>query len=384
VNTIKPYDVIVAGLGAMGSATAFHLARKGQHILGLDRWEPGHAFGSSHGDSRIIRQAYYEHPLYVPLVQRADVLWHELQQRTGRTLFTETGGLMIGHPEGEIVAGSLQSAQEFGLEHEVLSPSEVLARYPAFHLRDDELAILDPRAGILAPEECNAAHITAAREFGVEMQFNTPILRWTPDGDGVRVETPHETYHAGSLLLTVGARTNALLPGLELPLKVERQTLFWFEPDASSAALFDAARCPIYLYEYKRGRMCYGFPRLSRGVKAAIMHEGMTFVDPDRVPRGIGEDEALPVRRSLRALLPDLASARVRDSAVCLFTNTPDLHFLIDFHPAHPQVLISSPCSGHGFKFASVIGELQAELLTTGRLQFDLAPFGLQRFAAKG
>lgn len=378
---IKPrgYDAIVVGLGAMGSATLFHLARRGLRVMGLEQFSEGHQLGSSHGDSRIIRETYFEHPLYVPLVQRAHELWRELEATSGASLMKITSGLMIGPSDGMVVAGTLRSAREHHLPHEVLTPAQVRERFPAFRLASNLVAVLDPRAGYLDPEACNKAHLDAARAAGAETRFDEPVLEWNPDGEGVRIRTGAGTYTAHRLVLAAGAWNTGLARDLQLPLTVERQTVFWLEPSGSPYT-YEAERFPIYAYEYKAGHICYGFPRLPRGVKASVMHSGDTARDPDSVERTVNDDEAKPLRAALRPVLPELAEAPVRGRGVCLFTNTPDHDFIIDFHPLHRQVLISSPCSGHGFKFASAIGELQADLLTTGRSRFDLSPFRIGRW----
>lgn len=373
------YDAIVVGLGAMGSATLFHLARRGLSVLGLEQYSPGHTLGSSHGDSRIIRETYFEHPLYVPLVQRAHELWRELEEISGTPLMKITGGLMIGPPEGMVVGGTLRSAREHKLPHEVLSAGEVHERFPAFQLATHLVAVLDPRAGYLDPEACNKAHLDAARAGAAETRFDEPVIEWEADGERVRVLTRANTYVANRLVLASGAWNTGLASGLRLPLTIERQSVFWLEPGGPRAA-YDAGRFPIYAYEYKAGHICYGFPRLPRGVKASVMHSGKTASEPGSVDRTVNDAEVMPLRTALRPVLPGLADAPIRERGVCLFTNTPDHDFIIDFHPLHPQVLISSPCSGHGFKFASVIGELQAELLTTGQSSFDLSPFRLDRW----
>ena len=365
----------------MGRATLFHLAQRGWRVLGLEQFADGHTLGSSHGDSRIIREMYFEHPLYVPLVQRAYELWEDLEARSASTLLSITGGLMIGPPNGSVVTGTLRSAAEHGLEHDVLDAKETRARYPAFELADDLVAVVDKRAGYLAPEACNKAHLDAALAAGAEARFDEPVLEWIPDGEGVRVKTSRDSYTAGRLVIAAGAWSNRVLRDLELPLTVERQAVFWLEPEDDDGA-FDRARFPIYAYEYKAGTICYGFPRLERGVKASGMHDGETTDDPESVRRTIDERELAPLRSTLKAILPRLSVAPVRESGTCLFTNTPDHDFIVDFHPLHPQVLISSPCSGHGFKFASAIGELQAELLIDGRTRFDLSPFRIDRFQA--
>ncbi|HEU4559952.1 MAG TPA: N-methyl-L-tryptophan oxidase, partial [Longimicrobium sp.] len=335
--------------------------------------------GSSHGDSRIIREMYFEHPLYVPLVQRAYELWTALEHDSGTPLMTLNGGLMIGPREGMLVSGTLRSGEEHGLPCELLEPREVAARFPAFALADGLVAVHDPRAGYLRPQACMDAHLTLATRHGADLRFGEPVLSWTADGEGVRVRTANGSYTAGQFVLTAGAWTRELLPDVDLPLAVERQVVFWFDPPAADDR-YDPARCPIYAWEHTTGFIGYGFPRLERGMKAALMHQGELSAHPDGVRRTINAAEVEPLRAALRQMLPGVADAPVRESAVCLFTNTPDTDFAIGFHPAHPQVLVSSPCSGHGFKFASAIGELHADLLVEGRSRFDLAPFRLDRF----
>lgn len=378
MTLLRSYNAIVVGLGAMGSATLYHLARRGWRVLGLEQLTPANVTGSSHGDSRIIREMYFEHPLYVPLVQRAYELWSELERESGLSLMTINGGLMIGPPDGYVVKGTIRSATEHRLAHEVLDPAETHRRFPAFHLADDLVAVVDPRAGFLDPEACVNAHVDLARSAGADVRFGEPLTGWVPDGDGVRVTTPDGEYTADFLVMAGGAWNRHLLRDISLDLRIERQVMFWFRPQLDSN-LFDRSRFPIYAYEYKTGHLCYGFPRLTRGVKAAVMHQGEMSSGPDAVRRSVHADEVEPLRKALRQVLPELAEAPVRETATCVFTNTSDEDFLIDFHPAYPQVLISSPCSGHGFKFSSAIGELQADLLMTGKSRFDLSPFRLDR-----
>jgi sarcosine oxidase len=371
------FDVIVAGLGAMGSATAARLALRGQKVLGLDRWRPGHPYGSSHGDSRIIREMYFENPLYVPLVQRAHELWRELEHRTGIRLMEITGGLMIGPEHGGLVRGTLRSAQEHVLPCEVLNASQVAERFPAFRLRDGDIAVFDPRAGYLNPEAGNAAHLRLAAEEGADLRFEEPVESWRPLASGVEVTTQFGVYSGARLVLSAGARNPQLLGELDLHLEVERQAVFWLEPGADPA--YESPAMPIWAHEYVPGEICYGFPRLARGVKASVMHSGEIVSDAASVNREVGGSEVEPLRRALATVLPGLAKARVLETDVCLFTNTRDRDFIIDFHPEYPQVLISSACSGHGFKFASAVGETQAELITDGASRFDVSPFRMSR-----
>ncbi len=371
--------MIVIGLGAMGSAVAYHLAAKGTRVLGLDRYHPPHQFGSSHGLTRIIREAYFEHPSYVPLVQRAYQLWADLEKLSGRKLLRQTGGLMIGPPDGVLVSGARRSAEEHRLLHQVLSSTELRARYPIFSPEANMVAVWEPRAGILFPELAVQTHLEQAVKRGASLRFNEPVLRWEPEGEGVRVFTATVTYSARRLLLSAGAWLGALLgASADLPLSAERQVLLWFEP-RSQAEQFQPENCPIYIWEYAPHRFFYGFPDLGDGVKVAVHHEGQ-LTEPEKIPREVNEDEIQTMRSLLRRFLPP-ADGVLKSTVVCIYTNTPDEHFILDYHPAHPQVLVASPCSGHGFKFSSVIGELAAILLANQKPSFDLSLFRINRFA---
>jgi sarcosine oxidase len=351
-------------------------------VLGLEKFEARHDRGSSHGDSRIIRETYFEHPLYVPLVQRAHALWRELEMASGRSLMTINGGLMIGPPDGTVVTGTLRSVREHRLPHEVLTPHEVARRYPPFEISTGEVAVLDPRAGYLDPEVCTQAHLELAKVDGAEVRFTEPVVSWSASERGVRVVTTNAEYEAKKLIFAVGPWTSSLVPDVRIPLEVERQTVFWFEPPAPRAD-YESRRFPIYAYEFKPGVICYGFPELAKGVKASVMHDGQIVATPEALDRVVTERDAAPLRAALSRVLPALAQSTIRDSTTCIFTNTPDRDFVIDFHPAHHNVLISSPCSGHGFKFASAIGEAQADLLTEGKARFDLTPFRIARFGTE-
>src|SRR5688500_1083160 len=266
----RGYDAVVLGLGAMGCATLYHLDRRGCRVLGLEQFSPRHKLGSSHGDSRIIRKMYFEHPLYVPLVQRASELWRELEEYRGSKLMTITGGLMIGPRDGSVVTGTLKSAAVHGLKHELLDAHDVRSRYPAFTLYDDLVAVLDPRAGHLDPDACNAAHLELAVSAGAEARFEEPVMEWSADGQGVRVKTNANTYIADKLVIAAGPWTRSLVSEPELPLTVERQGGFWLELSGRPPN-YDRPPFPIYAYEDKPGHICYGFARLDRGGKASGM-----------------------------------------------------------------------------------------------------------------
>jgi sarcosine oxidase len=370
------YDVAVLGLGAMGSATAYSLARRGRRVLAIDRWSPPHALGSTHGRTRIIREAYFEHPLYVPLVQRAYELWAELEKAAGERLLQQTGGLMIGPADGVLVAGARRSAEEHAIPHEVLTAGEVRRRFPAYRPPDDAVALHEPRAGLLLPEACIGAWLDLARRHGAELRLDEPVERWRAEGDGVVVTTARGTYQADRLVLAAGPWMPELLPDLQLPLTVERQLFHWFQPSGAPAD-FGPERCPIALWEYDTDRIFATFTDLGDGIKCGVHHEG-EITTPEGVRRTVSEEETAETRALLARIMP-AAPGRLRDRAVCLYTNTPDQDFLVDVHPAHPQVVIASPCSGHGFKFASVLGEVIADLATGATEAFDLAPFRLAR-----
>jgi sarcosine oxidase len=368
----EQYDVIIAGLGAMGSAAAFHLSRAGKRVAGFDRFAPPHAQGSSHGQTRIIREAYFEHPSYVPLVQRAYVLWEELSRLSQTPLFLQTGGLMLGSPQSAVFNGAKRSADTHGLPYSLLTAEEVRKRFPALRPEDDMAAIWEPRAGVLFPEQCVSAHLTQARRQGAQLHTEEPVLAWKPDGQGVRVTTNRGEYGATFLILTAGSWLASLLADWKVPLRIERQILFWFGA-IENPSFFEPAACPIHLWEFEPGRFFYGFPDLGHGVKVACHHDG-EFTSPDQVRRDVSEQEIEKMRRVVRRFLPS-ADGPLISSTVCLYTNTPDEHFWLDRHPACPQVLIASPCSGHGFKFSSAIGEVLSQLVLEGRSAFDLSLF---------
>jgi len=376
--TAERFDTVIVGLGAMGSAALHHLALRGVKVLGVDTFATPHVHGSTHGRTRIIREAYYEHPCYVPIVQRAYELWAQLEREIGEQLFVQTGGLMIGPPDGEIFAGALRSATEHGLAHTILEPREVHARFPGFRVPEGSMALHEPRAGLLFPEKCVEAHLALARRAGASVRTGVTVTAWDADDD-VRILTDAGELRARTLILAAGPWLPALVPELELPLEVERQLFHWFEP-ASHPEWYDAAHSPISLIEYARDRFFATFPDVGHGVKAGVHHEGEVIdIDAPRAPAS--EAEGAEMQALLARYLPQ-AAGRILDRATCVYTNTPDHDFVLDRHPEHPNVIIASPCSGHGFKFSSAIGEILADLVTSRQTSFDLRPFALSRFQA--
>lgn len=377
-NTEK-YDTIVLGLGAMGSSALYHLAARGVKVLGVDKFAPPHTHGSTHGRTRIIREAYYEHPCYVPIVQRAYELWAALEREAGEPMFVQTGGIMIGPPDGALFGGAFRSAKEHGLSHAILKPTEVHDRFPGFRVPEGSMALLEPRAGLLLPEKIVDAHLALAQRAGATVRTGVTVTAWDADDSGVRLETDAGELRGRTLILAAGPWLPALVPELDLPLEIERQLFHWFEP-ASHPEWYDAAHSPISLIEYADDRFFATFPDVGHGVKAAIHHEG-AVIDIDAPREGATAAEGREMTELLAQYLPQ-AAGKILDRATCVYTNTPDHDFLIDRHPAHANVLIASPCSGHGFKFASAIGEILADLVTTGATSFDLAPFALSRLRA--
>jgi sarcosine oxidase len=380
-------DVLVVGLGAAGAAVCHEVARRGASVIGIDRFSPPHTLGSTHGRTRIIREAYFEHPLYVPLVQRAYELWAELEELTGSVLYRRTGGLMMGPPDGVLVQGALESARTHGLEHEELSVEAVRRRFPGLLPAEGWHAVLEPRAGILMPEAAVRVLLHLARGYGAELRLETSVEGWrVTDGGDVVMATSQGEVRARYAVFAAGPWLNPLLAAqqggstpLQLPLRVERQVSHWFDP-APGVHVFRPDACPIAIWEYGRDRFFYTFPDLGHGVKAGIHHEGGT-VDPESADRTVGMAEEARMRGLLELYMPGSAHS-VRDSNVCLYTNTPDGHFIVDAHPRHDRVLLLSPCSGHGFKFAPAIGEVAADMLLDGGSSFELTPFRVSRYAS--
>lgn len=370
------YDVLVLGVGGVGSAALMHLARRGAHVLGLDSFEPGHDRGSSHGETRVIRMAYFEHPDYVPLLRRAYELWEELQQDSGRDLYRETGLIQIGPPKGEVVAGVLRSAREHGLAVERLEARDIRTRYPGFDVPPGEVGVLEKRAGFLRVEDCVRAHAERARAAGAQLIIGATVVSWEAGGGKVTVVTDHETYTADRLVITAGAWSGKLVTGLGVPLQVLRKGLFWFE--AENPVLRLEAGCPIFLYETGRG-IFYGFPALDeKGIKVA-MHSGGTPVtdplalthEPDPVEQGHVVDF---MKRHLLG-----ATGGLTHHKACMYTMTPDQNFLVDRHPHHREVVFAAGLSGHGFKFTSVLGEALAEMALEGETRHPVEFLGLSR-----
>lgn len=373
-------DVIVLGLGGMGSAAAAHLATRGARVLGLERFTPAHAFGSSHGESRIIRMAYFEHAAYVPLLRRAYQLYDDLN-REDPGLFVRTGGLMLGQPDSVTVAGSLGSARQWGLAHELLDAEQLRRRFPALRPEHDTVGLYEPTAGFVRPERTVLAHLARAKAAGAQLRYGEPALRWHADSAGVTVRTAHQEYRSEHLVVTAGAWSPRLLADLNLPLVVERQVLYWFRP--SRAELFDAKVFPVFIWQDAAGLQLYGFPDLGDGtVKVSFFRHG-TPTDPDTLDRDIHPEEIDVVRAALNQHVPAAAGDFVRGAA-CMYTTTPDQHFVIGRHPQQQRVIVAAGFSGHGFKFTPVVGEIIADLALQASTNHPIELFSPPRFGSAG
>ncbi|MDP1662545.1 MAG: N-methyl-L-tryptophan oxidase [Phycisphaerales bacterium] len=381
------YHTIIVGLGSMGSAAAYHLAARGKRTLGLDRSAPPHNLGSHGGLTRMTRLVYAEHPDYVPLLQRANELWRRLERDTGRTIMQTTGGVYIGPESSRYISGAIESATRHGLPFEALRAGEIAARFPWFRAPSGSVAIADPGAGFLFPHTAIDAQLHLARASGADIHTNEPVLDWHADTAGVRVRTARATYHADRLILAGGAWMPKLLaqsgqggtPAIKLT--VTRQTLAWVDPP--DPGLFALGKLPVWAFTLDGATVYYGFPITPGGEGGAGLklahHAPLVPTDPDTDPRKATADDAVPVLAFLRDHMPQ-ALGPVLDQQVCLYTNTADDHFVIDLHPGKPNIVIASPCSGHGFKFASVIGEILADLAESGSTRHDIRFLSAGRF----
>ncbi len=371
-------DVVVVGLGATGSSALLALARRDLRVVGLDRFSPPHHLGSSHGHSRIIRQAYYESPAYVPLVRHAWERWQALEQDGGRRLLQQTGGLMLGPLDGELINGASASAREHDLPHERLDRRALSARYPEFRTVEGTEGLFEPMAGILDPEACISSALDLAAKAGAEIHTGVTVTRILGAGQQLQIRTANgERLDAGRVVLAAGAGMPALLDGA-MPLEVERQTMFWFSPREVGAWRADTR--PVFIWEWERDRFFYGIPDQGRGVKVARHHQGEAGL-PGQTEQPVRPEDEAPVADLVRRFLPTLMD-RPSAGAVCHYTNTADRHFVIGPHPANERIILASACSGHGFKFASALGEVLADLVIEGKTGFDLGPFRPDRFGS--
>lgn len=377
----KTYDAIVIGVGGMGSATLYHLAKRGLNVLGIEQFGIPHEMGSSHGLTRIIRLAYYEDPSYVPLLRRTYELWAELEREFGEKLFYQTGSIDMGAEDSEVFAGSLASCIEHDLSHDILNSRELSERFPGYQMPEQIKAVFQPQGGLLVPEKCIEAHVEIAKEHGATVHTHERVQGWDILGDGrVEVITDKGRYHAEKLVLCSGAWVSKLLPDLQDKTTVERQVLIWLE--TKRPEWFTPERFPVWNGQVDEGRY-YGFPEFNPngdtpGMKFGRWHHRDELVDPDTIDRNIyPEDEAL-LRQFGEKYFPD-GSGKTLNMKACMFTNTADEHWILQTLDDMPQVSVAAGFSGHGFKMASVIGEVMADLAQHGETEHDIDLHHLER-----
>jgi sarcosine oxidase len=389
---METYDVIVLGLGAMGAATACQLAKRGVRVLGLDQYAPPHAFGSSHGDTRITRLAIGEGAHYSPLAMRSHELWRKIEAETGSRLMTNCGMLLISSSATKasvhvphFFRNTLEAADQYGIQHQRLNADTMRAVFPQFAVQDDEVGYYEPEAGFLRPEVCIAAQLVLARKLGFQMKLET-VQRFEDLGDRVQVRTREGVYEADRLVVAAGAWLPEFLPPSEQArFTVRRQVLYWFDiAKGVNPALFEPGQCPVFIWELPvEDRVIYGFPAVdgpAGGVKIATEQVGVTTT-PHDVDRSVSAEEAAVTHRDCIAPFMPAVSDRLIKSTACLYTVTPDAGFVIDLHPESDRITVVSACSGHGFKHSAAIGEAVAKSVATGEALAELGPVGWDRFA---
>jgi sarcosine oxidase len=370
---VADYDAIVLGTGGVGSAALHHLARRGFKVVGLDRFGPAHGLGSSHTGTRMIRLAYFEHPEYVPLLRRAFVQWEELQDRRHEQLYRQVGLVEVGPPEGELVTGILRAAALHELDVESLDAATARRRFGGYALGAGQVAVFERRAGILAVEACVLAHLHEASEAGAELRTGVAVLDWRTDGEGVEVTTDSGTVRADRLVVAAGPWAGQVLADIGLDLRVLRKPVFWFGADPAVYGV--EAGCPMFIFETGRGTF-YGFPALDGTVKVGEHTGGELVGDPLAVDRAERPSDRAAVAAFLADHLPGVDLRPVRHE-VCMYTCTPDGHFVVDVHPDAPQVCFAAGLSGHGFKLAPVLGEALADLAVDGSSDLPIAFLGM-------
>ena len=371
------FDIIIIGAGAFGSSAAYHLSKSTKKVLVIDRYSPPHAFGSSHGQTRIIREAYFEDPIYVPMLREAYTLWDELERESGEKLFLKTGGLMLGNKESHVIQGTLNSAQTYNIEHEVLDNQSIKNKFSSFNADEQTMGVYEHNAGILFPEKCIKTSLRLAEQNGVGLKFNETVLSIQYNANSVEIITDKGSYTAQKCILAAGPWMNKLIPELNLPLQTTRQVLYWYDIDKTNINYPSPENFPVFIWNTESGRHFYGFPDVGNGFKIAF-HDKGEECDPDHLNLNISIEEIEDMNQIIKSHFH--FSASFNNAVACIYTNTPDDHFIIDFHPDNNNIIIASPCSGHGFKFSSVIGKILADKALGNSIEFDLSPFELKRF----
>jgi sarcosine oxidase len=373
---MENFDTIVIGCGGMGSSATYHLAGRGVKTLTLERFALNHTNGSSHGKTRIIRHIY-DYPWYVPLVRRASDLWTDLEKESGKRIMRITGGLFVGPADHEITRNRVRIAEMFAVPHRVMTSREIDEVFSIFKASESETGLYDSNAGILFPENCIEAYVSLAKERGAEFHFNETALKWERVGEKLVVTASRDSYSADKLVISAGGWTKTLIPVPDIPLTSERQVVFWIKP-LKHGEMFEPTRMPVFGWLTGDLRGYYGLPDLGDGLKVALDHFGESC-SPETIDRRVTATDERPIRNFLSEHLP-LGDGEILSSTTCLYTNTPDSHFLLDFLPHERNVLLVSPCSGHGFKFSSVVGEIVSDLAIEGSTRHDISRFRIDRF----
>lgn len=377
------FDVIVLGVGSMGSAACYHLAKRGAKVVGVEQFDVPHRFGSHNGKSRMIRKAYNEHPDYVPLLQRAYELWDQLQVNAQEPLLNRTGAIYLCESNDSVVTGSLQSAKQHNLPHRYLNSSEIKADFPSFQMTDSFEGFFEPDGGYLRPEDAIVEHAWKASGLGAMILTNTPVLDWSSNENGVEVKTAEGSLYADQLIISSGAWIGSLVRDLGVKLMVTRQVQAWFEPHADPKQ-FSADQFPCWFIETNAPYGHYGFPVLpgQKGLKIAEHRPGdvIPIEDLGKAIQDPTEKELTDLHSILAQYIPD-AAGRLLKSCTCLYTNTLDQHFIVDKLPDNDRVTLAGGFSGHGYKFSSVIGEILADLAMKGSTKHSIEFLGLSRFS---
>lgn len=373
------YDAIVIGVGGMGSAALYHLANKGMCVLGIEQFDVPHTMGSSHGHTRVIRKAYFEHPSYVPLLQKAYDMWESIEEDSGKQLVNYCGMIYAGKPDSSSIQGVKKSSELYGVPVQEFSASELKTQYPQFSFDDDMVGLYEPSGGYLLVEECVKAHSQQAQKHGAALLTNTNVTAWKHENNSYSIETDQGEFQAKSLVVSGGAWTSKLLQELNLPLTIQRIPSGWFEPENDQHTLENGF--PIFGVETQYG-FFYGFPVLDeRGVKIARYEGSETVSNVDLIDRIAKDKDVGHIQQFITQYMPGVTK-QVNDSSICIYTVTPDSHFIIDQHPHHENLYIAAGFSGHGFKFSSAVGAVLSDLVCDGKTDVDISFFGLERFAS--
>ena len=372
----KTYDLVVVGCGAMGSSVAYHAASSGMKTAVIEQFGLNHKNGSSHGKTRIFRIVYSEGSEYVPMLRRALALWKRLEKASGKRLIIRTGFIVIGKKSGPMVKGAIDSARAEGLAYSVLNSREIISRFPEFKALDDEIGVYDPNGGVLFPERCISANVKLAKAHGAKFYFGETVREWKEDGNAILVRTDKGEYRTKKLVLAAGSWTKKLENGMRLPLDPYRVAVFWFK---NGGRAFSPKSLVPFVWELDSRNSFYGVPGVESNELKMGIHRSSYRRKIDDRPKDVEKRDLGYLREMLKDRMPDVRGSP-SEKSTCIYTNTPDKDFIIDFYPGSKNVVVLSPCSGHGFKFSSVIGEISVNMLNGKKIPYDMKFFAISRF----